>query len=547
MHYRLPLVAIGVGYGVEVTREIGGWRTHGNELHSTHPDRLRSRGAALDDNLLYQESKSQQVLERRLNMDYLPIFMNLRAQRCLVVGGGAVAARKAALLYQAGARLRVIAPRLSSAMRELLREASSAELLRTPFNPQHLQDCRLAVAATNQPEVNQRVHACAVARGIPVNVVDQPDLCSFIFPAIVDRTPLIIAVSSGGAAPVLTRLLRARLESSIPAAYGGLAKLASGFREVVKNRLRSVGARRLFWERVLEGPPAEAALSGCWDEARVLLERELDGADGLPCGEVYLIGAGPGDPDLLTFKALRLLQKADVVVYDRLVPQAIVDLARREAERIYVGKRRNVHSLPQPEISRLLAKLATQGRKVARLKGGDPFIFGRGGEEIEMLAHAGIPFQVVPGITAASGCAAYAGIPLTHRDHAGSVRFIAGHTRDGQLDLDWAGLARSRETLVFYMGLTNLETICVQLIAYGLAADTPAALIERGTTPQQRVHVATLADLPMRVVAMGAVSPALLIVGQVVRLHASLNWFGDDQRMPIDFPARTRTRAGSAR
>ncbi|APZ42887.1 siroheme synthase CysG [Acidihalobacter ferrooxydans] len=459
-------------------------------------------------------------------MDYLPIFMNLRGQRCLVVGGGEVAARKAALLLKAGARLRVVAPRLASPAHELLAARDDVELLRAPFNPGHLDGCVLAVAATDQQAVNRRVHALATARGVPVNVVDQPALCSFIFPAIVDRAPVTIAVSSGGAAPVLTRLLRRKLESTIPAGYGRLAALAGALRDKVRTRLDSLRARRLFWEQALEGPAAEAALAGDVPGAQAMLERELDGF-GVPAGEVFLIGAGPGDPDLLTFKALRLLQKADVVVYDRLVPEAIVDLARREAERIYVGKRRGEHSLPQEDISRRLAELARQGKKVARLKGGDPFVFGRGGEEIETLAAAGVPFQVVPGITAASGCAAYAGIPLTHREHAQSVRFVTGHTRDGRLDLDWACLIDTRETLVFYMGLANLETICAELRAHGMAAETPAALIERGTLPGQRVHTGTLADLPASAAAAQAASPALLIVGGVVGLHALLGACGD--------------------
>lgn len=467
-------------------------------------------------------------------MEHLPIFMNLRAQRCLVVGGGEVAARKAALLLKAGAPLRIVAPRTAAVTRMLESKTDvEVELIRAPFNPQHLENCALVVAATDQQEVNQRVHALATARGMPVNVVDQPALCSFIFPAIVDRAPLTIAVSSGGAAPVLTRLLRNRLESTIPAGYGRLAELAGAFRERVKKRLNTIRARRLFWEQALNGAAAEAALTGDLDGARALLERELEGFD-TQGGEVFLIGAGPGDPDLLTFKALRLLQKADVVVYDRLVPETIVDLARREAERIYVGKRLNEHSLPQAEISRLLAELAAQGKKVARLKGGDPFVFGRGGEEIEMLAATGVPFQVVPGITAASGCAAYAGIPLTHRDHAQSVRFVTGHTCDGRLDLDWERIVGGRETLVFYMGLTNLELICSELLAHGMAASMPAALIERGTLPQQRVHAGTLSDLPARVAAAGAASPALLIVGDVVRLHTQLDWNRHEPHVPND-------------
>lgn len=461
-------------------------------------------------------------------MNYLPIFMNLKGQRCLVVGGGVVAARKASLLVKAGAKLRVVAPRLASSIRTLESTLSEVEFIQAPFNPHHLDGCALVVAATDQQTVNRRVHGLSVERGIPVNVVDQPALCSFIFPAIVDRSPITIAVSSGGMAPVLTRMIRNRLESTIPAGYGRLAQLANLFRERVRSRIKNIGTRRLFWEQALDGPAAEAAIVGDMKSAYALLEHELDNCTTQYSGEVFLIGAGPGDPDLLTFKALRLLQKADVVVYDRLVPESIVDLSRREAERIYVGKRRNEHSLPQEEISRLLIKLALQGKKVARLKGGDPFVFGRGGEEIELLADAKIPFQVVPGITAANGCAAYAGIPLTHRDHAQSVRFVTGHTRDGRLDLDWANLVIKRETLVFYMGLSNLDLICSTLREHGLAEDTPAALVENGTTPQQRVHVGNLADLPELVAKAGATSPALLIVGEVASLHTQLSWYHEN-------------------
>lgn len=469
-------------------------------------------------------------------MDYLPIFMNLRGQRCLVVGGGGVAARKASLLIKAGAKLRIVAPRLSSAIRSLDVAKEDIAFIQAPFNPQHLEGCMLVVAATDQQTVNQRVHALAVERGMPVNVVDQPSLCSFIFPAIVDRAPVTIAVSSGGKSPVLTRILRNRFESTIPTGYGRLAELANIFRLRVKSSIKNIGARRLFWEQTLEGPAAEAAISGDMKSACALLERNLDNPMTSYSGEVFLIGAGPGDPDLLTFKALRLLQKADVVVFDRLVPGSIVDLARREAERIYVGKRRHKHSLAQEEISRLLVELAKQGKKVARLKGGDPFVFGRGGEEIETLAAAKIPFQVVPGITAANGCAAYAGIPLTHRDHAQSVRFVTGHTRHGRLDLDWENLTNRHETLVFYMGLANLELICSELHAHGLPAEIPAALIEQGTTPHQRVHVANLMDLPARVSEVGAVSPALLIVGGVAGLHTQLDWYHESQKRVADSP-----------
>ncbi|SEJ05876.1 uroporphyrinogen-III C-methyltransferase [Azotobacter beijerinckii] len=457
-------------------------------------------------------------------MDYLPLFHNLKGRSVLLVGGGEVALRKARLLADAGAMLRVVAPQIEVALVELVREKGGHCLVRS-YAAEDLDGCVLAIAATDDHEVNARISGDAQGRGVPVNVVDSPALCSVIFPAIVDRSPLLVAVSSGGDAPVLARLMRARIETWIPASYGQLAGLAKKFREQVKRLLPNVQQRRVFWEEVFQGPIAERLLAGQGAEAERLLEARLAWAAPKALGEVYLVGAGPGDPDLLTFRALRLMQQADVVLYDRLVAPAIIELCRRDAERIYVGKRRAEHALPQEQINRLLVKLASEGKRVLRLKGGDPFIFGRGGEEIEELAAHGIPFQVVPGITAASGCAAYAGIPLTHRDHAQSVRFVTGHLKDGTFDLPWADLVAPAQTLVFYMGLVGLSVICQRLIEHGRAATTPAALIQQGTTPQQRVIVSTLAELPERVAQEKVAAPTLLIVGEVVQLRDKLAWF----------------------
>jgi uroporphyrin-III C-methyltransferase/precorrin-2 dehydrogenase/sirohydrochlorin ferrochelatase len=360
---------------------------------------------------------------------------------------------------------------------------------------------------------------------IPVNVVDQPALCSFILPSIIERPPLIIAVSSGGTSPVLARLLRARLESLIPAGYGRLAALAGAFRDRVKARFRPLERRR-FWERVLQGPIAELVFSGRDNDARKAMEEALDDTRlALGGGEVSLVGAGPGDPDLLTFRALRLMQRADVVVYDRLVSRPILELVRLEAERIYAGKERAKHALLQEDINHLLVRLAREGKRVVRLKGGDPFIFGRGGEEIETLAAEGIPFQVVPGITAAAGCASYAGIPLTHRDYSQSVVFVTGHLQDGSMNLNWPALAQPRQTIVCYMGLLGVDVLCRELAAHGLPAATPAALIQQGTTPQQRVLTGTLATLPDIVRQSDVRAPTLIIVGEVVKLRKRLKWF----------------------
>ncbi|MBO3274183.1 siroheme synthase CysG [Pseudomonas schmalbachii] len=457
-------------------------------------------------------------------MDYLPLFHNLRGRRALLVGGGEVALRKARLLNDAGALLRVVAPEVHPELRELV-EQGQGELCERGYTEGDLVDCMLVIAATDDEPLNARVSRDAHARGVPVNVVDAPALCSVIFPAIVDRSPLIVAVSSGGDAPVLARLLRAKLETWIPATYGQLAGLASRFRDAVKQRLPELQQRRIFWEDVFQGPIAERVLSGRPAEAERLLSEKLEAGQAEARGEVYLVGAGPGDPDLLTFRALRLMQQADVVLYDRLVAPAILDLCRRDADRLYVGKRRADHSVPQDEINRLLVELASQGKRVLRLKGGDPFIFGRGGEEIDELAANGIPFQVVPGITAASGCAAYAGIPLTHRDYAQSVRFVTGHLKDGTSDLPWADLVAPGQTLVFYMGLVGLPVICEQLIRHGRAAETPAALVQQGTTVHQRVFTGTLANLPQLVAEHEVHAPTLVIVGEVVQLRDKLAWF----------------------
>ncbi|PZR31607.1 MAG: uroporphyrinogen-III C-methyltransferase, partial [Ectopseudomonas oleovorans] len=379
--------------------------------------------------------------------------------------------------------------------------------------------------ATDDVPLNAQISAEAQALGIPVNVVDAPALCSVIFPAIVDRSPLIVAVSSGGDAPVLARLIRAKIETWIPATYGQLANLGKRFRERVKQLFPDVQQRRVFWEDVFQGQIAESVFAGKPEEGERLLEERLAGAAPRALGEVYLVGAGPGDPDLLTFRALRLMQQADVVLYDRLVAPAIIELCRRDAERIYVGKRRADHAVPQEQINQLLIDLARQGKRVLRLKGGDPFIFGRGGEEIEQLAAEDIPFQVVPGITAASGCAAYAGIPLTHRDHAQSVRFVTGHLKDGSSNLPWKDLVAPGQTLVFYMGLAGLSGICEQLIAHGRSAATPAALVQQGTTQNQRVFTGTLETLPQLVAQHEVHAPTLVIVGEVVTLRDKLAWF----------------------
>jgi uroporphyrin-III C-methyltransferase/precorrin-2 dehydrogenase/sirohydrochlorin ferrochelatase len=458
---------------------------------------------------------------------YLPIFFDIRQRPCLVVGGGEVAARKVDVLLRAGARVTVVAPALCPRLRERA-EAGEIVHLAESFTDAHLGGCALAVAATADEATNRRVSEAARRHHIPVNVADNPALCTFIFPSVIDRDPVTVAVSTGGAAPVLARLLRARLETLIPAGYGRLAEVAARFRGAVKARFPKMAERRRFWEKTLEGSVAELVYSGRDEAAAAALQQALEENTGgdMRRGEVYLVGAGPGDPDLLTFRALRLMQQADAVLYDRLVPDAILELVRREAERIYVGKRRSFHALRQDEINALLVKLAKEGKRVLRLKGGDPFIFGRGGEEIATLAEEGIAFQIVPGVSAANGCAAYAGIPLTHRDYAQSVLFVTGHLKDGTMDLNWPALLQPSQTVVVYMGLAGLPVLCRELTARGMNASTPAALVEQGTTARQRVLTGTLESLPGLVAAQTVHAPTLLIIGEVVKLRDTLGWYG---------------------
>ncbi len=458
-------------------------------------------------------------------MDYFPVFLDLKKRRCLLVGGGDVATRKGRLLAKAGASLRVVAPEISTELRELV-VASSGEIFEREYQSKDLKDCMLAIAATDIESLNEKVSADAQILHIPVNVVDSPALCTYITPAIIDRSPLVIAVSSGGEAPVLARLVRAKLETLIPASYGKLAQIASQWRDRIKARFSDGDSRRKFWEKILQGPAAELMMNGQEAAANKFINDELTNDQSqLTKGEVYLVGGGPGDPELLTLRALRLMQQADVVLYDRLVSDAVMELVRRDAERIYVGKRRSEHAMDQENINQLLVDLAKQGKRVLRLKGGDPFIFGRGGEEIELLAQNNVPFQVVPGITAASGCAAYAGIPLTHRDYAQSVRFVTGHLKSDDTNLSWPELANPTQTLVFYMGLVGLKDICESLITHGRAATTPVALIEKGTTQDQRVLIADLNSIADIVAANDVHAPTLFIVGDVVKLHDSLKWF----------------------
>ncbi|WP_067584652.1 siroheme synthase CysG [Endozoicomonas ascidiicola] len=467
-------------------------------------------------------------------MDYLPLFLQIRDQRCLIVGGGDIALRKIRLLSDAGAMIRVVAPAICSDIRVFL-SSDHHELLEKAFDEQDLDDVCLVIAATDNPQVNRQVAAAAGQRRLFVNVVDDADAGTAVMPAIVDRSPVVVAFSTGGKAPVLARLLRQKLETILPQGYGKLAALAGGFREQVKARFSHINDRRYFWEKVLAGPAAEKAMSGDLDGAQAIFEQTLLASEAQKVGEVYLVGGGPGDPDLLTFKALRLMQQADVVLHDRLVSEEVLALCRRDADFIYVGKKRDRHTRPQEEINALLVELAKEGKRVLRLKGGDPFIFGRGGEEIETLADEGIPFQVVPGITAASGCASYSGIPLTHRDHAQSVRFITGHLKDGSYALNWGEMLDPGQTLVFYMGLLGLPRICQELVDHGRDINTPIALIQQGTTKNQKVFTGTLGTINDIIAEEKVRAPTLIIVGSVVTLHERLSWYKSEEAGSISY------------
>ncbi|HET9693204.1 MAG TPA: siroheme synthase CysG [Steroidobacteraceae bacterium] len=476
-------------------------------------------------------------------MRYFPLFADLHGRGVLVVGGGAVAERKVRLLLEAGAQVTVVAPEIHPSLDQMAlatplppeRERSevgpaegsgSLTLRYESFDPDHFEGVVLAVAATDDPAVNARVAAVGRERNVLVNVVDVAELSSFIVPAIVDRSPLVIAISSGGVAPVLARLVRERLETVIDGSFGQLAGLLERWRSRIKARMPDVGTRRRFYERLVRGRVADLVRSRAPRAAERELERLL-AQDATPSrGSVVLVGAGPGDAGLLTLNALRALQEADVILHDRLVSKDVLDLARRDAEKISVGKSSRGHSVPQERIHELLLEHARAGRRVVRLKGGDPFIFGRGGEELEYLEAHGIPYEVVPGITAAVACGAYAGIPLTHREHAQSVRLVTAHCGESIDTLDWPALAQERHTVALYMGVAGLGRIRDRLAAHGRSPQTPVAIVENGSRPEQRVLLTTLADLEDAGRDAQVQSPALVIVGEVAALAERLHWFG---------------------
>lgn len=534
-------------------------------------------------------------------MNTFPLFFKLEGRKVLIVGGGDVALRKADLLRRAGASITVVAPDICTELQALLTNNKNADiehqLIFENYNKSYMLGARVIIAGTDDESLNHQVHADATELNIPVNVVDTPPLCDFIFPAIVDRNPIVIGISSNGKAPVLARLLRARLETLIPQGYGKLAKLAGEFRAEVKTKIPTLTGRRQFWERAFEGQVSELMFAGNETQAAAQLQKDLEstaaqiannsahkdaptqqhsatqenittsttapvlankanasdptshdhttGSSVMPVGEVYIVGAGPGDPELLTFKALRLMQQADIVFYDALVSPQVLDLCRRDADKVFVGKKRSNHAVAQLGINELLVAEAKKGRRVVRLKGGDPFIFGRGGEEIESLRAHNIPYQVVPGITAANAAASYAGIPLTHRDHSQSVRFVTGFLKAGAPNNNFKNFLNTDETVVFYMGLHSLARLTEGLIEAGRSSETPIAIVSNASMPNQQVLTGTLATINELQEQNQLPTPALLIMGDVVALHDDLAWYNLHNKT-LDNTAENWLRGGTA-
>ncbi len=464
-------------------------------------------------------------------MDYLPVFVDLKRAKVLVDGGNSLAARRAERALGAGALVAVFDPEPGDDMLRLARGENIELMSRLPQSGD-LAGCRIVYGASEDAIRDAALWRWSREQGIWCNIADRPEMCDFITPSIIDRSPLLVAISTSGVAPVIGRILKARLEASLPAGYGRLAGFLGQFRDRIAQKITSARERRYFWEHIVDGPAADLYLQGNEAAAGDLVLSDLQAAgrkDRTTQGEVYLVGGGPGNPDLLTFGALRLMQRADVVLYDRLIGPEILSLVRRDATRIYVGKQKQEHTMGQDDITATMVRLARDGQRVLRLKGGDPFIFGRGGEEIEGLARAKIPFQVVPGVTAAAGCGAYAGIPLTHRDHAQSALFVTAHGREGVLDLDWDVLARPGQTVAVYMGLSTLGVLIAGLLRHNVAAQTDVAVIENGTLASQKVVTGTLANIAARADAASIKGPAIIIIGSVVRLRAELNWHRRDR------------------
>ena len=455
-------------------------------------------------------------------MDNFPIFLEIKNKPVLVIGGGDIALRKIKLLIKSKPNLKVVAKNFCEEILDL-KDRYSIDIIQKDFHPDDIEFPMIIIAATNNKLLNKQIAQIGGKKKIPVNVVDQPALCTFTMGSIVERGSLVVSISSSGKAPVLVRQLREKIEMMIPDAYKDLVDLAGSLRDKVKKSIKINNKRRIFWEKFFDVENIQSFLN----QNKTLTKKfnSLLRSMKNNTGEVYLVGAGPGERDLLTIRALHLMQKCDVCIFDNLVSDEVIELVRRDADMIFAGKKRDQHTFSQEKINDLLVKYAKKGKKVLRLKGGDPFIFGRGGEEIESLMSHKINFQVVPGISAANGVAAYAGIPLTHRDYAQSCLFLTGHFKDGKIYFDWPKLITEKQTLVIYMGLLSLPDFIKELVEHGQNKTMPVAVIQSGTTSAQRVIVGNIGNIKGKVVRSKIKSPALVIIGEVVKLRDQLKWF----------------------
>lgn len=452
-------------------------------------------------------------------MRYYPIFMDLNDKNVVVIGSGEQAAQKIRLLLKTTAHIRLISKEPNEELQALI-DAGSISWETDTFNDDHIKDCQLIYAASN-PEINERVVIRANDFGIPINVVDEPDLCTFITPAIVDRDPLIIAIGTEGAAPVLARQIKSKLEAELPTRLGDLATLAKTLRKRVSDKI-DPEKRRAFWENFFNGPLSGLFYKGekkaLKTEIDTLIEQmqadenheELNPAPKL--GHVSLVGAGPGPADLLTFRALQKLQKADVVVYDRLIDPSVMECCRRDAKRIYVGKAPQNHSVPQEQINEILLEEAKAGHQIVRLKSGDPLVFGRAGEEIDFLKQHDVTVDIVPGVTAATACAAECGDSLTYRDKIRAITFLTGHSLRGATPYDWGAVAQPGTVLALYMAVKMAPQIQANILATGASPDTKVRIVEKGCSADMRVINTTLANMSDDLTENKITNPAMIYV-----------------------------------
>jgi uroporphyrin-III C-methyltransferase/precorrin-2 dehydrogenase/sirohydrochlorin ferrochelatase len=456
-------------------------------------------------------------------MKRFPLFVNLDKLPVLVVGGGEIAERKINLIIKANANVEVLARKFTPNVEQIISKKKLKKIKKSLDISTLSSNYSLIIAATDNKQVNKKLFNFAKKNNILINVVDQPELCTCTFGSIVERGDLVVAISTGGSAPVFARNLREKLETLLPQSTKQLIDFSSTIREKVIRSFSQFNKRRIFWELFFDAFATKKNITK--SNLTKLSNQLIKSLRNKNSGEVFLVGAGPGDPELLTLRSLHLIQKADVCIYDNLVSKDILELVRRDAQMIYAGKLRNNHTIEQKEINKLLVAYAKKGLRVLRLKGGDPFMFGRGGEEISELMAKKIKFQVVPGITAATGVAAYAGIPLTHRDYSQSCIFITGHEKNGELNINWNNLINENQTIVIYMGLNSLPSIVQNLIDYGMRKNMPIAVVQEGTTENQKVVVSTISRVNAKILKTDIQSPVIIIIGEVVKLRKTIKWF----------------------